>query len=344
LRSDIRISKELLCNSHLCSLSRYLLHFIAVISPDHHLIKYGFLYCRQVQFPKPKSSWLTLGLAAIISILGSSITEPLVKPPYAESYAPAYVQCPSGIQWIRPADGLSQAEANWVQGRKQVVSSALEDYLERLQIKDFDLSKYLSHMEDCNYEDIPVMGLAISGGGWASAHTGTGAMRALDSRLEAAVEQRTGGLLQCLTYMSGLSGGGFPTMSFAVNNFPTADEIVELWHTSIDRFAATNDTQYAATFQSIFEDIGAKLEAGFPVGTADLFGRAWSYEFTSGFKGGLDVTLSGVVNKRKFISHEMPFPIIQAIELTDADVKFFGLKIPFANDTIVSFPAMIRWG
>jgi lysophospholipase len=32
----------------------------------------------------------------------------------------------------------------------------------------------------------------------------------------------------------------------------------------------------------------------------------------------------------------MPFPILQIIELTDEDVKYFGLEIPFANDTTVS--------
>jgi lysophospholipase len=256
--------------------------------------------------------------------------------PYAESYAPAYVQCPSNIQWIRPANGLSQAEAEWVRGRKKVVGTALGEYLQRLKIENFDLSQYLTHMNDCNYEDIPIMGLAISGGGWASAYTGTAAMRALDSRLEASVEQRTGGLLQCITYMSGLSGGGFPTVSFAVNNFPTADEIVEIWQPAINRFGVNITTQYAATFADMFEDIVAKLKAGFPVGTADLFGRAWGYQFTPGYRGGLNVTLSSIVNQSNFINHQMPFPILQIIELTDEDVKYFGLEIPFANDTTVS--------
>jgi lysophospholipase len=163
-------------------------------------------------------------------------------------------------------------------------------------------------------------------------------MGALDSRLDAAVKQRTGDLLQCITYMSGLSGGGFPTVSFAVNNFPTADEIVDIWQPAINRFNATNTTEYAASFTDIFEDIGAKLEAGFPIGTADLFGRAWGYQFTPGYKGGLNVTLSCIVNESNFIIHQMPFPTLQTIELTDADVKFFGLEVPFANDTTVNLP------
>lgn len=194
-------------------------------------------------------------------------------------------------------------------------------------------------MYKSNYEDVPTMGIAISGGGWASAYTGTAAMRALDARLDAAMEQRTGGLLQCLTYMSGLSGGGFPTLSFATNNFPTADDILDLWKPDINRLeGVTNNTQYAATFTSMFEDLGAKEAAGFKVGTADLFGRAFGYEFTPGIKGGLSVTLSGVVDQSKFISHQMPMPTLQALQLTDSDVEYFGLKVPFANDTTVRLP------
>jgi lysophospholipase len=195
-------------------------------------------------------------------------------------------------------------------------------------------------MYKSNYEDVPTMGLAISGGGWASAYTGTAAMRALDSRLDAAVEQRTGGLLQCMTYMSGLSGGGFPTLSFAANNFPTADDILDLWKPEINRLeGVTNNTQYAATFTSMFEDLGAKEKAGFNVGAADLFGRGWGYEFTPGIKGGLNVTLSGVVNQSNFIAHQMPMPILQAVQLADLDVEYFGLKVPFANDTTVRLPS-----
>jgi lysophospholipase len=84
---------------------------------------------------------------------------------------------------------------------------ALGEYLERLHIPDFSVSRYLRLLHSSNHQDVPVMGLAISGGGWASAYTGTGGLRALDARLPAAVQHGTGGLLQCMTYMSGLSGG-----------------------------------------------------------------------------------------------------------------------------------------
>lgn len=90
---------------------------------------------------------------------------------------------------------------------KKTVLFALGDYLDRLDMQDFDVGEHICRLrEKDNYLHVPTIGFAISGGGWASALTGTGALRALDSRLEAAREQGTGDLLQSMTYLSGLSG------------------------------------------------------------------------------------------------------------------------------------------
>jgi lysophospholipase len=122
-------------------------------------------------------------------------------------------------------------------------------------------------------------------------------------------------------------------VSFAVNGFPTADEILKLWKPSIDRLSANVTTSEAATFADMFKDLGDKMKAGFSVGTADLYGLAFAYEFTPGV---FNVTLSGVVNQTKFKTHQMPMPILEIIELTDSDAEHFGLEAPSTNDTIVS--------
>ena len=59
-------------------------------------------------------------------------------------------------------------------------------------------------------------------------------------------------------------------MSFAVSNFPTADEIVGLWRPEIDRllFQGPN-TSVAANATTILEDIVTKQRAGFKVGFPD---------------------------------------------------------------------------
>lgn len=258
------------------------------------------------------------------------------SPDLSKSYAPIYVDCPPNINWIRSSSiGLSLDEALWVQGRKQVVLDAFSSYLERLTPDAFDVGEYTRRLKQSNYSDVPTLGLAISGGGWASAFTGTGALRALDSRLDAAVEQRTGGLLQSLTYISGLSGGGFPTVSFSTSNFPTADEIVDQWRPEIDRLSDdTNNTDYTASSSSMFADLTAKFKAGFQVSPSDYFGRAWGYEFVPGARGGLNVTFSSIVNLSNFRDYQMPFPILQLADINKNDVEYFGFQIPSVNTTI----------
>jgi lysophospholipase len=124
----------------------------------------------------------------------------------------------------------------------------------------------------------------------------------------------------------------FPTVSFAVNNFPTADEIVQIWKPTIDRLAANVTTQYAATYTDMFTDIGEKMAAGFSVGTADLYALVFGYEFTPNI---FNTTFSGVVDLPKFKAHQMPMPILELIELTPSDPVLFGLEEPTANDTTV---------
>lgn len=173
---------------------------------------------------------------------------------------------------------MSKAEADWVAGRKKVALDALDGYLERLALENFDYCSYVEKLKASNYSNVPTLGFAISGGGYSSAFTATAAMRALDNRLPAAVEQKTGGLLQALTYISGLSGGSWPTLSFPANNFPTADEIIQIWQPEISRFNVNTTTQYAATNADMFGQIAQKLEAGFPIGMSDYFGLAWGRE------------------------------------------------------------------
>lgn len=220
-------------------------------------------------------------------------------------------------------------------GRKRVVADALSTYLKQLELEDFDVSAYIAAVKGNDYAHVPIMGYAISGGGWASAFTGIGGMRALDSRLDAANEQKTGGLLQCLTYTAGLSGGSWPIMSIALNNFPTVDELVQSWHADINRENATTDTKYAADPTTLFEDLGAKAKAGFNVSIADYLGRALAYEFIPGADGGLAATFSDVALQSKFKSHDMPFPIIHMVEIDEDDVEYFGLQLPSSNATLV---------
>jgi lysophospholipase len=254
----------------------------------------------------------------------------------SESYAPVYVECPSKERWIRPATGLSSQEAAWVQGRKSVVLNAFTAYLQRLNITDLDLPALVNAMKSHNNSGVPTISMAISGGGWLSANTGVGVLRAFDSRFPDALDQRTGGLLQSMTYIAGLSGGAWPGMSLATYNFPSVNDLVADWHPEIDRlFNPPNNSIYAANSTSLITDIVAKRKAGFNVSVPDYLGRAFAYEFTPPPHGGINVTLSGIRNLSNFQNFSMPMPIFQATRLTDDDIRFYDVEVPYSNSSIV---------
>jgi lysophospholipase len=75
-----------------------------------------------------------------------------------------------------------------VKGRKGKVLESLKAYLGRLNLDDFSLDEYIKKIE-CDDTKVPTIGMAISGGGWSSGLTGTGALRAFDDRFAPSVEQ-----------------------------------------------------------------------------------------------------------------------------------------------------------
>lgn len=77
---------------------------------------------------------------------------------------------------------------DWVKGRKQKVLNSIKSYLGRLKFEDFDVDNYVKKIE-CDDMSVPTIGMAISGGGWSSGMTGTGALRAFDDRFAPSVEQ-----------------------------------------------------------------------------------------------------------------------------------------------------------
>jgi lysophospholipase len=123
-------------------------------------------------------------------------------------YAPTFVSCPNDLS-IRPACGLSDQERAWRSRRLPEVVKSLKTYLHNANIPGFDTAEYLAKIDPSN---VPIAGLAISGGGSQSGMTGLGIYQAFDDRYEAAVKAGSGGLVQCLSYFSGLSGGGLTTV------------------------------------------------------------------------------------------------------------------------------------
>ena len=84
----------------------------------------------------------------------------------------------------------------------------MRSYLPRANITGLNVTEYLSAINTTN---APIAALAVSGGGAQSGLGGLGVWQAFDARYSPAVAAGTGGLAQSLTYLSGLSGGGYLT-------------------------------------------------------------------------------------------------------------------------------------
>lgn len=165
-----------------------------------------------------------MGLRTILLLALSILFAPLCSAAQANpaAYAPTIVKCPKNLS-VRPASsGLSRQESAWRSTRFPKILNSLSSYLTTANISGFDVADYLTKIDASN---LPVAGLAISGGGSQSGMGGLGLWQAFDDRYKPAVEAGTGGFVQCLTYLTGLSGGGFnmviPTYVLYTYTYPT---------------------------------------------------------------------------------------------------------------------------
>jgi lysophospholipase len=242
-----------------------------------------------------------------------------------QSYAPYYVNCPENLQLVRKPRQMSLSEYQWVHNRKAVVAYSLGSYLDRLNISGFDSLAYMDQVQgDIDY-NVPVIAWATSGGGFRSAVTGIGGLNAIDERTPGANEAKVGGLYQVLTYVAGLSGGSWPTVSPVFNNYASISDVAASWHIEISRFTAENYTDYAAPVDAYFEQVAEKYEAGFNISTADVLGRGFAYEFIPG----VNVTFSSIADLPGFKTFAGPMPMLisSSINKTTSPVED-GLYVP----------------
>ncbi|RGP76935.1 hypothetical protein FLONG3_5019 [Fusarium longipes] len=245
----------------------------------------------------------------------------------ADPYVPVYTQCPRDLR-IRPArDGLSDEESSWRERRAKQMMPNLEDYLKLVNITDFNINRY---MEKLREDDVPIVGLSVSGGGTQSGMGGLGIWKAYDARSDAAIAARTGGLTQLLSYITGLSGGGAVTVALlAANNFTTTDNIQKSTNFS-NSYASGPDGNQTEFFNTIFENTGAKDEAGFPVSVADTFGQFWGTWLPEDklFGNYSDIANNGTA----FAMGDAPMPIMSFAEVVPGKSPEIGkLMYPGLN-------------
>lgn len=249
-----------------------------------------------------------MGQAKIIAVLtgllalhkgGDFISHFITKTGRAGSdYAPLPTLCPSG-SLVRSATSLADLESTYVKARHANADKALASWLTKTD-------------PGFNTSIVPTVALSISGGGLRSLLTGAGIVQAFDSRDSNA---STNGILQSLMYQSGLSGGGWLTLSMAGNNWPTISYLQETLfnHHLPEGFDQPLEHHTMSSYWRIIHDVAEKRAAGFKTTAIDPYGRLLSYALLHGENGGARKTLSGVTSYDNFRSHKVPFPIITAL-------------------------------
>ena len=194
---------------------------------------------------------------------------------------------------VRAAKGLSPNETAWLSKRKENIVNALTSYLPLANLTGFNTTEYIVNIT-ANASYVPTSAFAISGGGYVSNLNGLGAYQAMDARYPPAVSARTGGLAQCLTYITGLSGGSIAVSTLAGNDYPTLAQLVPTWNSTVNVFTGTNVSNINNYYGSIFETVGQKAEMGFNVSLSDILGRLFSAEFIQGPNGGVNKTFADI--------------------------------------------------
>ena len=119
------------------------------------------------------------------------------------NYTPSYVQCPTNRTFVRPASsGLGSGEEAWLRLRRPNVVNALEVYLQNANIPGFNTSAFINSIRT-NTSNVPTIGLSFSGGGNRAEINGFGIYQGLDAKYPPALQAKTGGIAQALTYVAG---------------------------------------------------------------------------------------------------------------------------------------------
>ncbi|KAK6457411.1 phospholipase B [Scheffersomyces xylosifermentans] len=247
-----------------------------------------------------------------------------------DSYAPGPIDCPSDKKLTRTADGLSDEEVTWLEGRKTISNDNLIAFLEHANMTDFDAADFVNNKAN----DTIKIGIAFSGGGYRAMLCGAGQLAALDNRTTGAWEHGLGGLLQASTYLVGLSGGNWLVGTIVMNNFTDVDTILregKIWDLShsIVNVGGIKVWETYDYYKNIEDALDEKRDAGYDVSITDTWGRALSYQFFSKLNDtGAALTWSTLQESEPFTNYQMPFPIVVA------DGRTPGTTIISGNSTI----------
>ncbi|KAG9011895.1 hypothetical protein FRB94_007331 [Tulasnella sp. JGI-2019a] len=217
------------------------------------------------------------------------------------NYTPSYVPCPANHSFVRlSSTGLSPGETAGLSKRRPNVITGLEAYLTNVAVPGLNVSEYIAAITS-NQSNVPVIGLTFSGGGNRAELSGLGLYQALDARYQHAIDAKTGGIVQSLTYLSGLSGGCLAMIGLAVNGFPTVSTLISSGNLNL------------SVDQTGFPELAGKAKAGFNLTMADILGVFGVYTISKSVQNSsidpMSWTWSGIQVQPEFSSGLTPMPI-----------------------------------
>ncbi|KAJ5897157.1 lysophospholipase 2 [Penicillium tannophilum] len=111
----------------------------------------------------------------------SSLFQRQVLPNAPDGYSPQAKLCPMRRPFIRNGSSLSSNGTTWLKQRRNVTVDAMMEFLGRLDFNSFNASSYIEKHAS-NSSALPIIGIAVSGGGYRALMNGGGALQAFDSR------------------------------------------------------------------------------------------------------------------------------------------------------------------
>jgi lysophospholipase len=174
-------------------------------------------------------SWLIqIHIVVIFSskAIGKSLATKNIWKRDTSEYAPRFIECPSNPPIVQSAAILSSNETLRLPTRRNNIIWALRDILGRSNISGFDTNQYIDHAIVIP-DELPSIGIAVSGGGSRALMAGAGVLAAFDNRTtNTTAPGQLGGILQASIYLSALSRGSWLIGSLYMQNFPSIQDVV----------------------------------------------------------------------------------------------------------------------
>ncbi|KAH9814848.1 lysophospholipase [Melampsora americana] len=308
--------------------------------PSFHLLKVYTLLC-----------------GVIVPYIGFVNGEKAIENSPSGGYAPIKEDCPTDFKLnLNHTAIISDGEASYVQEKASKSVQGWVEYLTRVNLTDFDVADFLSSATSSEGsavagQTLPNIGFAASGGGHRAMLYSASILAAFDGRESDARDSRTGGILQLMNYISGLSGGAWMLGSWAVSDFPDFQSMQN------SSWKLTGDEKYVKMeigqeYPAIANDIKRKKHAGFPVSIVDpflltilhrtsLWGRFVAGKLIDAPNEAQSVLFTSIKETKAYQAREVPFPILIAVSRSGQTLTLDSAIYEFTpEDFSVSHPGL----